>query len=128
MGGRGGSSGISAGQGKIKAIVIDYGNGRMSSFRLHPNGLVTDIDDFAEQKNTNKLTLAEIADRAVENGYSVMSFTQSQLNERDKKRKDSRANRPDYELGIGVPWGNKEYRKTARRNRINTRISRKRNR
>ena len=123
MGGRGGSSGLTS--GKIQAIVVDYGSGRSSSFRLHSNGRVTDIDDFGESKNTNNLSLSEIAKRARDNGYSVKTYTASELKDRDERRKKERENRPDYELGVGVPWGNAEYRRTARRNRKATRAQRR---
>lgn len=123
MGGRGGSSGLTS--GKIQAIEVDYGNGSRSSFRLHSNGRVTDIDNFGEQKNTNNLSLEEITKRARDNGYSVKTYTSSDLKDRDEKRRKERENRPDYELGVGVPWGNAEYRKTARRNRISTRAQRR---
>ena len=119
MGERGSSSGLVS--NKIQAIEVDYGGGLKSSFRLHKDGMVTDIDDWTEQHNTNNLSLEEIAKRARESGYSVKTFTSSDLKERDEKRKKSIENKPDYELGYGVPWGNREYRKTARRNRINNR-------
>lgn len=119
MGGRGGSSGLS--NGKIQAIEVDYGGGLKSSFRLHKDGMVTDIDDWSEQHNTNNLSLQDIANRARKQGYSVKTYTSSDLKERDEKRKKELENKPDYELGYGVPWGNREYRKTARINRINSR-------
>ena len=107
--------------GKIRAIEVDYGGGLKSSFRLHKDGMVTDIDDWAEQHNVNGLTLEQIAQNARKQGYSVKTFTSSELKERDEKRMESWKNKPDYELGYGTPWGNREYRKTARRNRINNR-------
>ena len=36
------------------------------------------------------------------------------------------ANKPDYELGVGVPWGNKENRKAARASRLAGRAQRRR--
>jgi hypothetical protein len=32
----------------------------------------------------------------------------------------------DYELGVGVPWGNREYRQGARRNRLSNRSQKRR--
>lgn len=118
-----GNSGFdSGGKGrKIQAIEVDYGGGLKSSFRLHKDGVITDIDDWTKQHNTNNLSLSEIAKRARENGYAVKTFTFSDLKNHDEERKKILKNKPDYELGYGVPWGNREYRKIARINRINSR-------
>lgn len=123
MGGRGSASGLP--NRKIQAIEVDYGDGTKSTFRLHSNGQITDIDDFGQQKNTNNLSLQDIAKRARESGYSVKTYTSSELKDRDERRKKERENRPDYELGVGVPWGNAEYRRAARKNRIITKTQRR---
>lgn len=44
-----------------------------------------------------------------------------------KKRRQKEIDRnPDYELGIGVPGGNKDNRKAARNSRLAARASRRR--
>lgn len=46
-----------------------------------------------------------------------------------KQRENEYNNRPykdaDYELGTGLPFGNTEYRRRARRQKINDRVARK---
>ena len=44
------------------------------------------------------------------------------MEEIKKRRQKERDAKPDYELGMGIPGGNKEYRKTARNSRLVSRM------
>lgn len=121
MGGRG----ASFGNGNVAAVAVNYG-GSWGTYRKHDNGMVTDIDDWADVKNTNGIDLNEIAKRARASGYEVKTYTPAELKRYDKDMKQARANKPDYENGAGVAWGNQEYRKKARRERLASRAQKRR--
>lgn len=127
MGGRGVSSGgsgkVPAGGG-IRAITKD---GMVFEYRDRENGYITSFTD-AEEKSVGGLSINQIAERMKNNGASVEIFTKSQLESLEKKANEERRNKPDYQLGYGVPWGNREYRKVARRNRLTTRMMRRKSR
>lgn len=72
------------------------------------------------------MTVPEIAKRMAENGATVKTYTKKQLAAHDEARWKEIANKPDYELGGGVPWGNKENRKAARASRLAGRAQRRR--
>lgn len=109
--------------GAIAAIAVNIGNGWLT---YRKDGKRIRRLDEPELVDTNGLTIEQIAARAEANGYQVVRYNKKQLAQHDRERREERANRPDYELGVGVSWGNKEYRKRARQNRINTRQARKR--
>ena len=120
MGGRGASAKLGRG---IVAIRIDFGNGNTTTFRKGPSGRITDIDQM-EQKQTNGLSIGQIMERAVSNGYNVTTYNRKQIAEYDAAYRAERANRPDYELGYGT--GNmREYSRGARRNRLADRTMRR---
>lgn len=50
------------------------------------------------------------------------------MDEIKKRRQKERDAKPDYELGMGIPGGNKEYRKTARNSRLVSRMQSRRRR
>lgn len=126
MGGRG--TDLEPSGKALKAIRITLDDGRVLSYRTHENGRVTDIDNFGDEKNVNGLSLSQIRDNARKQGHTVESFTESQLKKIDEARSQRReAQRGvDYELGLGVPWGNRENRRRARLNRIADRAMRRR--
>lgn len=66
------------------------------------------------------------AKRMTENGATVKTYTKKQLAAHDEARRKENANKPDYEMGIGVPWGNKNNRKAARVSRLAGRVQRRR--
>lgn len=72
-------------------------------------------------------TSADVVRINKEKGYKVEIITPAQYNKKEEARKADREARAniDYELGVGVPWGNSEYRKTARRNRMINRAQKK---
>lgn len=120
------SNGKSANNNKITAIRINA-NGSILTYRDMGKQGITDITGY-DLKNTNGMSISELAERAQNMGYEVTAYTAQEVKEMDAKRKAQKEadKNVDYELGYGLPWGNKEYRKTARRNRIATRAQKRR--
>lgn len=58
----------------------------------------------------------------------VSPLSKSKMDEINKRRQKERDTKPDYELGMGIPGGNKEYRKQARNNRLVSRMQSRRRR
>lgn len=72
------------------------------------------------------MTAKEFIERAKKNGAEVETITEQERINREKKLAEEHRNKPDYELGYGVPWDNREYRKTARNNKKMTRGQKRR--
>lgn len=116
-----GSSGAGGG---IRSVVVDYGGSAgQVEYRKGPGGRLFNMTNNTELATKTKL--ADLAKRARENGYNVETFNAKQTAERDEARREESRRKPDYELGYGVPGGNREYRRTARRNRINSRAAKR---
>ena len=117
--------GSSGQKGSVRSVIVNYGIGAgQVEYRKGPGGRIFDVTNNREL--SAKMSLSEIAKRARENGYRVEVLNAKETAERDEARKKENRSKPDYELGMGVPWGNKEYRKTARRNRMTSRSQRRR--
>ena len=108
---------------KYASLVIDYGSGGKVEYRQAPDGRLYNADTM-EFVGT-KMSLKDVAERAQKAGYAANPYTAKQTAERDEARRKERENRPDYEVGYGTPWGNREYRRTARMNKINTRAQKR---
>ena len=132
MGGGGSSSkGSSAREGGgnfsgVVAIEVTTKDGTKLSYRSRQGGFITGIDDARESPASGRMTVPEIAKRMTENGATVKTYTKKQLAAHDEARRKENANKPDYEMGIGVPWGNKNNRKAARASRLAGRVQRRR--
>lgn len=120
MGGRGGSSGI--GEGKETAFSVTM-NGETTEYKFTRKGkqnyFQRGIGGRIEETPLN-MSASEFRRRAESNGATVNKMSVSSWNKTEKAREIEHANRPDYELGMGLK-DNSAYRKTARRNRLMTR-------
>ena len=99
-------------------------DGKTRTFEYR-NGKVYDVSDagaIPEQLNTS-LSVSELVQRAQKNADRVDILSPAQMQQRRDERNADRESRKniDYELGTGVPWGNRQYRQVARRNRLITR-------
>lgn len=110
----------------VVAIEVTTREGRKLSYRSRQGGFITGIDDARESLASGRMTVPEIAKRMTENGATVKTYTKTQLAAHDEERRKEIANKPDYEMGIGVPWGNKNNRKAARASRLAGRVQRRR--
>ena len=88
---------------------------------------VSDLGDVPHLMKTSK-TASELAQTAAKNGNSVTILSPEQMQARVDARRAERAARAgiDYELGVGVPWGNKANRQAARRGRLASRAMKRR--
>lgn len=120
MGGRGGSSGIDGAKETAFSVTM---NGETTEYKFTRNGnqnyFQRGIGGRIEETPLN-MSASEFRRRAESNGATVNKMSVSSWNKTEKAREIERANRPDYELGMGLK-DNSEYRKTARRNRLMTR-------
>lgn len=120
MGGRGGSSGM--GGAKETAFSVTM-NGETTEYKFTRKGkqnyFQRGIGGHIEETPLN-MSASEFRKRVESNGATVKKMSVSSWNKTEKARKIEHANRPDYELGMGLK-DNSAYRKTARRNRLMTR-------
>lgn len=110
----------------VVAIEVTTTDGTKFSYRSRQGGFITGIDDARESPASGRMTVPEIAKRMTENGATVKTYTKTQLAAHDEARRKEIANKPDYEMGIGVPWGNKNNRKAARTARLAGRVQKRR--
>lgn len=52
-------------------------------------------------------------------------LTKSETSKIKSAREKTVREKPDYQLGIGLPWGNAQERRTARMNRLATRVQKR---
>lgn len=120
MGGRGGSSGLSGTKETAFSVTI---NGKTAEYKFTQKGKQNyyqrGIGGRIEETPLN-MSASEFRRRAESNGATVNKISISSWNKTENAREIERANRPDYELGMGLK-DNSAYRKTARRNRLMTR-------
>ena len=132
MGNRGSGSGLigrnSSKTEILAGIRIKYqGTDIEIEYRKGPNDIIIDSRNIPIDY-LSSVSFTELYNRARDNGVIVQEFKQRELDERDRREAEERENRPDYELGGGVPWGNTAYRRQARRDRTSTRAQRRKNR
>lgn len=120
MGGRGGSSGLSGTKETAFSITM---NGETTEYKFTRKGKQNyyqrGIGGHVEETPLN-MSASEFRKRVESNGATVKKMSVSSWNKTEKAREIEHANRPDYELGMGLK-DNSAYRKTARRNRLMTR-------
>lgn len=97
---------------------------------MQRNGYAYDVSDLANMpsKIGSGISATELAKRAVNNGREVKVLSPTQIKERQEQRRKDREARAniDYELGAGVPWGNKANRRAARQGKLTSRAMRRR--
>lgn len=111
----------------IKGMIVKFPNGSTLTYRDNGKGNpVTAMNGYGVGTvETNNLSLQEIKDRAEKAGAQVQTFNQAEIEKYEKDYWEERKNRPDYELGVGVPGGNKANRKAARQGRLASRMRRR---
>lgn len=122
MGGRGSSSGINR-ELKETAFSVTK-NGETQKYKFYKKGsqnyIQRGIGGEIEEAPSN-MSASEFRKRVESNGYTVKKINVSDWNKTERTREREHAKRPDYELGMGLK-DNSAYRKTARINRINNRV------
>lgn len=127
MGGRGGSSNMS---GKSERSGIRYSgldvttkDGTTRYYftnREGTNYYQRGIDGDPEPTPLN-MSAKEFKQRVEANGATTKPLSNSDYQKENKKYMEERRNKPDYELGVGMK-DNRQYRKKARRDRLTTRM------
>lgn len=118
--------------GNASSLNIKEGGGFQYTYKgktytiMQENGYAYDVSDLADipERIGNGISASEFAKRAANNGYEL---SPAQMRQREAERNAERKQRDniDYELGMGVPWGNSRNRKVARRNRMVSRSQKK---
>jgi hypothetical protein len=87
----------------------------------------TDLSDIPQKVPYNQ-TAEQVITRLKEKGYEVTILSPEQMQARVDARNADRAARAniDYELGAGVPWGNKNNRRAARQGHMISRAQKRR--
>lgn len=81
--------------------------------------------EFRGLQDANDIISKEMANKLLKNG-KAKPISKAEMNKIKTARNKERAAKPDYELGGGVPWGNKENRKATRASRLAGRAQRRR--
>lgn len=133
LGGRGGSSGngISArilGFGsKEYGINVTAKDGAKINYIVQELGGTTYVSrDLYSSPEPFPISGKEIAKRAMSNGASITLVTPSEMRKKRDAFAKEQGSKPDYELGIGVPWGGRQAARIARSHRLETRAMKKR--
>lgn len=118
---------IGADKNAIKGMIVSFPNGATLTYRDNGKGNpVTAMNGYGTGVvETNNLSLKEIKERAEKAGAQVQTFNQAEVEKYEKDYWEERKNRPDFELGVGVPWGNAANRKAARQGRLASRMRRR---
>lgn len=115
-GSSGGGGGISASFGKLgTGLQYTMPNGRTVNYIVTNDGLRR-IDNADKIKTT--LSAKEFVQKAVDSGKGKF-LSKNETDNLRQKRQRERAETPDYELGVGTPWGNRGASKSVYRPRRN---------
>jgi hypothetical protein len=83
--------------------------------------------EYRNLQDPSRVISSQMAQKLFKNN-KVSPLSKSKMDEIKKRRQKERDAKPDYELGMGIPGGNKEYRKTARNSRLVSRMQSRRRR
>ena len=125
------SSGSRAGSTSVKnGGGIQYTSNGVQFTLEQKNGVMYNVSDLAEipQKIGKGFSGAEIIERLNRTGteFKILSPNDMQAR-RDARNADREARKNiDYELGVGVPFGNRANRQAARRGRLASRAAKRR--
>lgn len=124
MGGRG-SAGTRSGTNRIAGAQITLKDGTRFNYEaVRVNGKSMTLSTGYGRDSIINMSISEVVKRAKENGATVKTFNQKQMDDKEKEYQKARARRPDYELEIGVPWRS-EAGKRARQSRVATKAMKK---
>ena len=133
MGGRGSSSGKASGSGTSgkgkgigtvgTGIAITHENGKVTNYVV-TNGGLREVRTARPAPKSKTMTTQEQVKNMLKNSNTKF-LSKSDIDKLRKQYQEDRANKPDYELGGGVPWGNKNNRRAARQGRLATRATRR---
>lgn len=116
--------------GQWHGLEITFENGTKNTVYFNGKGYMTNALGEIPQAVPNGLTSAKIAEMNREKGRSVHVIMPDEYNQRNQARAADRKEREniDYELGVGLPFGNAQHREAARRGRLMSRMAKRRGR
>lgn len=107
-------------------VRVTFLDGTQRYYTQGPDGMVADQYGYpvslARGMKYNQL-IKQIKSNQSASGVKIEKVSSKELKAiRDAYREEQR-NKPDYEMGIGTPWGNKDNRRAARQSRLAGRIA-----
>lgn len=133
MGGRGSKSGIATSRkGKTESVKsrggfqITLDDGSVSTFFSYRGKVynITDLSKSPEKLDTDK-TATQLVQGMLNRGIDVKILSPQEIKQRENEYNNRPYKDADYSLGTGLPFDNIEYRRIARRQKINDRTARK---
>ena len=122
MGGRGSSSekAMSTRKGESigtvgTGIAVTHENGKVTNYVV-TNGGLREVRTARPVPKSKTMTTQEQVKKMLENSNTKF-LSKSDIDKLRKQYQEDRANTPDYELGIGTPWGNRGASKRVYRPR-----------
>lgn len=101
-------------------VRVTFPDGTQRYYAKGPNGSVVDERGLPVESVGN-MSYRDLLNRMSANnagGFRVENVSSADLNRLQDEYNKSLRDNTDYELGVGVPWDNREYRRGARRNRL----------
>ena len=96
-------------------IAITNKDGGVTNYFVASDGL-REIRTARQAPKSKSMTTKDQVRKLLESN-NVKFLSKSDVDKLQKKRQEDRANTPDYELGIGTPWGNRGASKRVYRPR-----------
>lgn len=110
-------------------VRVTMSDGTVRYYAAGPDGSVTDQYGYplsvARGMNYNDL-IKQIRNNQSKSGVKIENISGGELKAMREARKEAERNKPDYEMGLGTPWGNKENRRAARMSRLAGRVANRR--
>lgn len=110
-------------------VRVTMSDGTVRYYAAGPDGSVTDQYGFplsvARGMKYNDL-IKQIRNNQGKSGVKIENISGGELKAMREARQEEQLNKPDYEMGIGTPWGNSDQRRAARVSRLAGRVARRR--
>lgn len=110
-------------------VRVTFPDGTTRIYARSVNGIVTDQYGYplnvARGMKYNDL-IQQIRNNQGKSGVKIENISGGELKAMREARQEAERNKPDYEMGIGTPWGNKDNRRAARMSRLAGRVANRR--
>lgn len=108
-------------------VRVTFPDGTQRYYAQGPGGSVVDQRGLPVESVGNMSYRDFIGRMSANNagGFRVENVSSADLQRMQDEYSRSLRDTTDYELGVGVPWGNREYRQGARRNRLSNRTQKR---
>ena len=106
-------------------VRVTFPDGTTRIYARSVNGIVTDQYGYplnvARGMKYNDL-IQQIRNNQGKSGVKIENISGGELKAMREARQEAERNKPDYEMGLGTPWGNKDNRRAARIARLAGRV------